>query len=110
MKGTSLILAALCLTSLALAGCQQASQGEKLWSRYCSECHGVNGAGTLPAYQRYDFIDLTDDRWSDEADPGNLEGIIMEGVFPVMPAFDHLSDQEIQAILDHLRVLRGEAY
>lgn len=99
------------LSSLGLvAGCEMRTEGEKLWRRHCAECHGHTGKGNLPAYSRYPLVNLVDNAWSGSADPGSLEEIVLQGVFPVMPAFDHLSDDELGAIMDHLRTLRGESY
>ena len=107
IRVTALALAGLALAAMA---CVERSEGAKLWRKHCSACHGHAGAGNFPKYSRYPHVNLVDDHWSDEAEPSQLEGIILSGVFPVMPAFDNLSDHEIRAILDHLRELRGENY
>lgn len=102
--------AALAFIASSTSGCIDGTEGEKLWRKNCAECHGSTGKGNLPAYSRYPLVNLVDDAWSGSADPGSLEEIVLRGVFPVMPPFDHLSDEEIAAIMEHLRVLRGEAY
>ena len=111
-RGTASLALAFTLAVFAAAatGCISRTEGEKLWSQNCAECHGSNGRGNLPAYSRYPLVNLVDDAWGGDTDPGNLEQTIWEGVFPVMPPFDHLTDEEIAQILEHLRVLRGEAY
>ncbi|MCH9648583.1 MAG: c-type cytochrome [Deltaproteobacteria bacterium] len=88
-----------------LAG--QRSQGEQLFRRYCAECHGLDGAGKVPKYRSYEAANLLDDYWKFGGDPSSLRHTIVDGSFPMMPAFEYLSNDEIKAILGYLRELRG---
>lgn len=82
------------LTSISLAA---APNGQQLYSTHCSACHGPNGLGgvgvplALPDFQ----YSVTNDY---------LEKTIRKGrPGRVMPAFSKLSDDEVKAIIKHLR-------
>ena len=98
--------------SLALAGCDtlfpKRSEGEKLWRDRCAQCHGIAGNGNTPQYMGNYKADLTDDSWSHGGEPGSWAVVIRQGVFGDMPANPDLSRQQVQALVDYLRVLRGE--
>lgn len=100
------LLVAMALTTL---GCDAFGGGrspeETLFRRHCAECHGLDGAGNNPVYGRYRGIDLVDGTWFEAGDEAGIESVILEGVFPAMPAFDHLSDSEVRAIADYVRTL-----
>lgn len=92
-----------------------ASRGERLYYAYCVECHGQDGRGSWRAAL---FLlrpgDLADrERMSAHSDRYLFE-IIKHGGSPVgrpgMPAFGyHLSDDDIRALVAHLRTLARDA-
>lgn len=78
-------------------GISAAPDGARLYERHCSACHGVNGQGgvgiplALPSFQAAvedDFLFTT----IREGRPGR-----------VMPAFQNLSDAQVNAIVRHIR-------
>jgi len=104
----ALVLAA---AALAAAGCgllPERSEGEKLWRKHCAECHGIGGAGNTPRYMGKPYADLLDNTWRVGGETGTLQESTRTGFFGEMPAFDHLSDEEIRLVVDYLRELRGE--
>lgn len=102
--------ALLLIPSLAACGLLSRSPGEKIWRARCAECHGIDASGNTPRYMGREWADLTDDSWRRYGgDDAALESIIREGVFGEMPASADLSRDEMRALLDHLRKLRGEA-
>lgn len=88
------------LTSLILLWCLPlwaAPNGGQLYQRHCAACHGLSGQGgvgiplALP-----DFLAHASDRY--------LQATIREGrPGRVMPAFQALSDAQIDAIIQHMR-------
>lgn len=109
---TALVAAALAAISLATAGCglmPERSPGEKLWRKHCAECHGIGGAGNTPRYMGKLYADLLDDAWRAGGDSIAMADVIRNGVFGEMPAYDHLSEQEIRLLVTYIRELRGEA-
>jgi mono/diheme cytochrome c family protein len=109
VAGTVILVAA---SSLALAACDtlfpKRSEGEKLWRDRCAQCHGIDGKGNTPQYMGNYNADLTDNHWSHGAEPGSWGVVIRQGVFGDMPANPDLSRQQVQALVDYIRVLRGE--
>jgi hypothetical protein len=55
------------------------------------------------------YADLLDDTWQVGGDLGTLRESTRTGFFGEMPAFDHLSDEEIRRVVDYLRELRRSA-
>lgn len=106
-------LAALAiLPALAALGCDllpRRSLGEQLWRDRCAECHGIDGSGNTPRYMGNAKADLLDDSWERGGDPGAWEVMIREGVFGTKPANPDLTREQVRALVDHLRQLRGEA-
>lgn len=103
--------AGLAATLSACEGLFARDPGERLWRRHCAECHGLDAAGNTPRYMGNAYADLTDSSWRTAApDRGSLEAVVREGVFGQMPAFDQLSREELDLLLDHLATLRGESY
>ena len=97
---------------VVLAGCDtlfpKRSEGEQLWRQRCAECHGIAGNGNTPRYMGNYKADLTDDSWSHGSDPGSWAMVIRQGAFGTMPANPDLSRQQVAALVDYLRQLRGE--
>jgi mono/diheme cytochrome c family protein len=97
---------------LALAGCDllpQRSEGEKLWRSRCAECHGLDGSGNTPMYMGQANADLLDDGWEHGGESGAWAVVIREGLFGRMPGNPDLTREQVRALVEYLRQLRGEA-
>ena len=91
---------------------QKAAQGQELYSRYCAECHGVNGEGQpdwkIPNEDgslKPPPHDVSGHTWHHDDDL-LLEIVLKGSDFPQsqMPAFgEQLSEEEAQAILEYLK-------
>jgi cbb3-type cytochrome c oxidase subunit III len=97
-----------------LGGCDQLfphrSPGERLYLDNCADCHGVDGRGNTVREMGQPYADLTDDVWKFGGDDTSVANAIREGSFGLMPAFqEKLSDQQIQALVSYLKVLRKRA-
>lgn len=91
---------ALVLASLGASGCVDPNLiGEDLYLQRCASCHGVGGEGARgPAIgPDSNAVLLTDDQ---------LEGVVRIGP-GAMPAFDFLSDEQIDSLVEHLRELQA---
>jgi len=107
-RAALLLLPALALTA---AGCEvfaPKDPGERIFRRFCSECHGVDGRGNTPRFMGNAWADLADNSWREYGDDNSLETVIREGVFGKMPARNELTSEEMRALLTYLRKLRGE--
>lgn len=110
-RRVSFVLALLPLAPVALAGCgafAPKSEGEKLWRRLCSECHGLDGAGNTPRYMGNPNADLRDGHWKFGGDRYSVETVVRDGIFGLMPANESLTAAEMTQLLDYLYELRGE--
>ncbi|MBV8201696.1 MAG: c-type cytochrome [Acidobacteria bacterium] len=97
-----------------LGGCgqlfPQRSEGEQLYVDNCADCHGLDGRGNTAREMGQPYADLTDDVWKFGGDDGTIANTIRDGSFGLMPGFQQkLSDQQIQALVAYLRVLRKRA-
>ena len=100
-------------TAVALAGCDslpfpRRSQGEKVWRKHCAQCHGIDGNGETPGFMGEQYAGLLDEVWRAGGNDGAMESVIRDGVFGKMPGFPQLTHEEVQAVIDHIHVLRGE--
>ncbi len=102
------MLAALCIP-LSYAE----ARGEQLYETYCSQCHGLNGAGggiNVPdmAVQPRDHTDTAEmsARTDEELAKAIREGGKAVNKSVLMPAWDNnLSDRQIDDLVVHLRHL-----
>jgi mono/diheme cytochrome c family protein len=106
---------AVCLSVLlvVLVACNtlfpHRSEGEKLWRKYCADCHGLEAKGNTPSYMGNDYADLTDNMWKDcSGDDSSIETVIQDGVFAQMPENHDLTHEQRKAVIHYLRVLRHE--
>ena len=79
--------------------------GLALYSRRCVMCHGRDGKG-FKAMKSQDF---TDPKWQASVKDEQIADIIKNGKKEShMPAFgDKLSDEEVQAIVTHIRTMNS---
>lgn len=71
--------------------------GQGLYARQCAGCHGTDGSGGIgPSLRSQEFLRLVDDRY--------LYRAIVEGrPSTAMPAWRHLSAEDVGALITHLR-------
>ena|SRR3989442_14443982 len=100
------LLSSLILTGVALRandGTNDTRAGQKLFARYCAECHGVTGQGTdrAPALQAY----------VKSSQPKMLVSFLKNGKLRAgMPSWSRLPDQRLSQIVTYLQILaeRGQ--
>jgi cytochrome c oxidase cbb3-type subunit 3 len=81
----------------APAAVSAAPDGAKLFSRYCAACHGANGDGGVGVpLSLHAFLDSVPDAYLHKTIRLGRPG-------RVMPAFRKLSDDEVDAIVGHVR-------
>jgi mono/diheme cytochrome c family protein len=82
--------------------------GARLWSRNCSTCHGTLGAGDGPLAAGNGAPSLTGPEAAERLTETVIEAMIRNGRRG-MPAFRHLDDAEVQALVAHVRHLMTAA-
>ena len=105
-----LLLSALALsTTVALAA---PPEGQALYQKWCASCHGQTGLGDGPAAAAFDKKpgNLADAQYKRGNGDKAVLKIITKGLpgTAMGPFGDKLNDAERQALVDYLKVLRGE--
>lgn len=106
------LTAAALLAAVVSLGCDEIlpkrSEGEKLYRKRCATCHGIDGAGNTPRYMSNANADLLDDAWKYGSTDGAIGEVIKNGVMAEMPDNEDLTQEQVDAIVAHIRDLRGE--
>ncbi|MDP3621063.1 MAG: cytochrome-c oxidase, cbb3-type subunit III [Polynucleobacter sp.] len=75
--------------------------GQRLYLNYCAQCHGSDAGGSKG------FPNLTDNDWLYGGSPEMIKTAILQGRAGVMPAYAHLSKDEIADLVNYVRSLSG---
>jgi cytochrome c oxidase cbb3-type subunit 3 len=75
--------------------------GQRLYLNYCAQCHGSDAGGSKG------FPNLTDNDWLYGGSPEMIKTAILQGRNGVMPAYAHLSKDEIADLANYVRSLSG---
>ncbi|MEW6303981.1 MAG: cytochrome c [Verrucomicrobiota bacterium] len=109
MKTTRLTLvAALFAGSVAFT---QAAEVTPLWDKHCASCHGKDGVGNTRMGKQSGVKDYTDPKVQaemkdDVALASVKNGITEKGKDRMKPFKDKLSDDEIKALIAHMRTFK----
>jgi mono/diheme cytochrome c family protein len=104
---------AIVLVAAALGwGCDtlfpKRSEGEKLYRKYCADCHGIDGSGDTIRYMGNSKADLLDNSWKHGGDATSMFFVLRDEVVFRHPSYDDLSDKQLQLIVKYVLQLRGE--
>jgi len=108
MKKTVLLMLAFSAAALVSAS---AADVKENWDKQCAKCHGPDGKGETKMGQKLAIKNLTDAKLQaelkdEEAFKAIKEGIKdSEGKIKMKPA-EGLSDDEIKALVAHVRTLK----
>lgn len=79
--------------------------GQRLYSAYCTTCHGSDAGGARG------FPNLRDDDWLWGGDPNAIKTTIMNGRQGAMPAWkEMIEDEEIDQVTEYVISLGGRAH
>ncbi len=103
-KLITVAIAALGLTALSAS----AADGKALYEEHCAKCHGADGKGNTKMGQKLGAKDYTDAKVQAELKDEAAVKAIKEGVKDkdgkvVMKPAEGLSDEEIKALVAHMR-------
>src|SRR6185503_18054623 len=104
-KSTILILA---IVSVAL-GSSNAADVQENWTKNCASCHGKDGKGDTKAGKKAEVKDLTDSTYQASFTDEQMVKQIKEGMKDkdgkekMKPYSDKLNDEEIKALVAHVR-------
>ena len=97
----ALFAAAACWTAAA-------ADANALWAKDCAMCHGKDGKGDTKIGQKLGIKDFTDPKVQADIKDDAAMKAIKEGIKDSegrlkMKAFPNLSDDEVKALLEHVR-------
>lgn len=86
------------------------STGEKLYRKYCADCHGVDGRGQTIRYMGNPTANLMDGSWKYGAgDNMAIQQTVRQGLVERHPAsLRRLDSEQVEEIADWVLKLRGE--
>ena len=103
----------LIIITLLSLGCIRAMLGadvQENWDKKCASCHGKVGKADTKAGKKAEAKDLTDAKnqaaFTDEKAIGEIKNGIKDGGKVKMKAAENLSDDEIKALVAHVRTLK----
>ena len=104
--------AMLLTATLALgAWSSPAADVQENWTKHCGSCHGKDGKGETKAGKKAQVKDLTDAKYQDSLTDDKMfkqikEGMKENGKERMKPFGDKLSDDEIKALIKHVRAFK----
>jgi cytochrome c553 len=103
----------LCIAGLLLAtaGALNAAEAKANWDKHCAKCHGGDGKGQTKMGKQAGAKDYTDPKVQAEIKDENAikiikEGLVQDGKKKMDPYADKLSDDEIKALVAHIRTFK----
>lgn len=97
--------------SFLLAAAAYAADAAANWGQHCAKCHGDDGGGQTKMGKRLKIRDLTDAAvqasfTDEEAVQAIKEGVKDESGKIAMKAIEGLSEDEMKALVAHVRALK----
>ena len=114
MHNRTLFLTLVLLIGLASSDALQAADAEQLFGFYCAQCHGPEGKGDGPNVNEHFATDprnFTETAEMEKLSDADIRSVIADGGPAVskselMPPWSKtLTDEEIEALLGHVRKL-----
>jgi cytochrome c6 len=99
----------VCSLALLAAGAVsvRAADAKELWEKNCTKCHGEDGKGKTKMGEKLGMKDYTDAKVQADLKDDQMMKAIKEGVKDgdktKMKAFGDLSDDEVKALVAHIR-------
>jgi cytochrome c553 len=102
---------AIGLVCVAFASSARAADAKENWDKQCAKCHGADGKGQTKMGQKAGVKDYTDAKVQDALKDDQAFKAIKEGFKDkdgkqVMKPAEGLSDDEIKALVAHVRAFR----
>lgn len=97
---------------VAFANVSLAADAKESWTKHCASCHGKEGKGDTKAGKKADVKDLTDAKYQASFTDEQMFKQIKEGMKDkngkekMKPFGDKLTDEEIKALVAHVRGLK----
>jgi mono/diheme cytochrome c family protein len=108
MKTSKMMMVLATLLVGAAGGTAVAGDAVQNWDKQCAMCHGKDGKGQTTVGRKLQIKDFTDPKaqasfTDDQAAKVIKEGITQDGKLKMKAFGDKLSDDEIKALIAHVR-------
>ena len=104
-----LIVCSLALLAVGVVSVR-AADAKELWEKNCTKCHGEDGKGKTKMGEKLGMKDYTDAKVQADLKDDQMTKAIKEGVKDgdktKMKGFADLSDDEVKALVAHIRSFR----
>lgn len=105
------LLFAATLAPFLFVGTVRAADVQANWAKHCASCHGKDGKGQTKAGKMAGVKDQTDAQYQsglkeDKMFAAVKDGLKEDGKEKMKPFKDKLSDDEIKALIAHVRSLK----
>lgn len=89
----------------------RAAEAKELWEKHCQKCHGADGKGQTAMGKKLQVKDYTDAKVQEKMKDEEMfkatkEGVKEGGKVKMKGFADALSDDEIKALVKHIRSLK----
>jgi cytochrome c6 len=85
----------------------RAADAKELWDKNCTKCHGEDGKGKTKMGEKLGVKDYTDAKVQGDLKDDQMIKAVKEGIKDgdktKMKAFTDLSDEEVKALVAHIR-------
>jgi mono/diheme cytochrome c family protein len=99
-----------CALLMAGAVSLRAADAKEIWAKNCAKCHGEDGKGKTKMGEKVGVKDYTDAKIQADIKDEQMAKAIKEGIKDgdktKMKAFTDLSDDEVKALVSHVRSLK----
>ena len=99
-----------CALMIAGAASLRAADAKDIWAKDCAKCHGEDGKGKTKMGEKLGVKDYTDAKVQADMKDEKMTKAIKEGIKEEdktkMKAFSDLSDDEVKALVAHVRAFK----
>ena len=82
------------------------ADGAALWKTHCAKCHAADGSGNTKMGQKLKCKDYSKEAVSDDAIAKSIKDGVKEGGKQVMKPTAGLSDDDVKALVAHMKSLK----
>ena len=94
------------VSMIASAGIASAGDGAALWGQHCASCHGKDGSGSTMMGKKLDLKDYREASVQSSFTDAEAAKVIKDGKGKMKPYGAKLSDDDIKALVAHVRSLK----
>lgn len=94
------------VSMMASAGMAAAGDAAALWGQHCASCHGKDGSGSTMMGKKLELKDYRDAAVQSSFTDAEAAKVIKDGKGKMKPYGAKLSDDDVKALVAHVRSLK----